>query len=346
MTDDMRYDVVIVGAGPAGLAAAIRLRQLSIAAGKDMSVCVLEKGSEVGAHILSGAVIEPRALYELIPDWQTKGAPLVTEAKKDRFLFLTKTGAIRLPTPPQMHNKGNYIASLGNLVRWLGKQAEEVGVQIFPGFAAADVMIENGKVVGVKTGEFGRGKDGQQHSGYQPPMPIYGKYTLFAEGCRGSLSERLMKEFGLREGVDPQTYGIGVKELWEIPAEKHQLGLVEHTVGWPMDAGTYGGSFMYHLENNQVAIGVVIGLQKSLSRSVLRVSALQNPSRHSQIFRRRQAVVLRRARDQRRRLSIDPETRIPRRRADRLLGGIRQRAENQRLAHGHEIRHRRGGMCI
>jgi electron-transferring-flavoprotein dehydrogenase len=260
MTDDMRYDVVIVGAGPAGLAAAIRLRQLSIAAGKDMSVCVLEKGSEVGAHILSGAVIEPRALYELIPDWQTKGAPLTTEAKKDRFLFLTKTGAIRLPTPPQMHNKGNYIASLGNLVRWLGKQAEELGVQIFPGFAAADVMIENGKVVGVKTGEFGRGKDGTEKPGYQPPMPIYGKYTLFAEGCRGSLSERLMKEFGLREGVDPQTYGIGVKELWEVPAEKHQLGLVEHTVGWPMDAGTYGGSFMYHLENNQVAIGFVIGL--------------------------------------------------------------------------------------
>jgi electron-transferring-flavoprotein dehydrogenase len=259
-SDAMSYDVVIVGAGPAGLAAAIRIRQLAMSSGKDISVCVLEKGSEVGAHILSGAVIEPRAINELIPDWKEKGAPLNTPVTEDKFLFLTKSGAIRLPTPPQMKNHGNYIASLGNLVRWLGKQAEELGVQIFPGFAAADVIIENGVVKGVKTGEFGRAKDGHEKPGYQPPMPIYGKYTFFAEGCRGSLSQRLMKEFGLREGVDPQTYGIGVKELWEIPKEKHQPGLVVHSTGWPLDSQTYGGSFLYHLDNNQVAIGFVIGL--------------------------------------------------------------------------------------
>jgi electron-transferring-flavoprotein dehydrogenase len=260
MTESMNYDVVIVGAGPAGLAAAIRIRQFSVAAGKDISVCVLEKGSEVGAHILSGAVFEPRALNELIPDWKEKGAPLTTPATKDKFLFLTKSAAIPLPTPPQMHNHGNYIISLGSLCRWLGQQAEAAGVQIFPGFAAADVIIENGSVKGVMTGEFGRGKDGKEKSGYQPKMPIYGKYTLFAEGCRGSLSQKLMQEFGLREGVDPQTYGIGIKELWEIPKEKHQVGLVVHTVGWPMDSQTYGGSFMYHLGDNQVSIGLIVGL--------------------------------------------------------------------------------------
>jgi len=259
MTETMEYDVVIVGAGPAGLAAAIRIRQLS----QDISVCVLEKGSEVGAHILSGAVMEPRSLNELIPDWKEKDAPLNTRATIDKFIFLTKTLAIKLPTPPQMHNKGNYIVSLANVCRWLGKQAEALGVQIFPGFPAADLIIENGKVAGVMTGEFGVAKDGHKKDSYQPGMAIRGKYTFFAEGCRGSLSQRLMREFNLREGVDPQTYAIGIKELWEIDPKKHKAGTVVHSVGWPIDMNTYGGSFMYHMENNQVSVGYVIGLDYS-----------------------------------------------------------------------------------
>lgn len=259
-SDAMQYDVVIVGGGPAGLSAAIRIRQLAIAANKEISVCVLEKGSEIGAHILSGAVMDPRGLNELLPDWKEKGAPLHVEVKKDRFLFLSKSRALRLPTPPSLKNHGNYIISLGNLCRWLGKQAEELGVQIFPGFPAADYILDNGKVAGVVTGEFGRGKNGETKAGYQPGMKIFGKYTLVAEGCRGSLAERIMKEFNLRDGVDPQTYGIGIKEIWEVKPENHQEGSVEHTIGWPMDMNTYGGSFIYHMENNQVAIGMVIGL--------------------------------------------------------------------------------------
>ena len=256
MSEEMEYDVVIVGAGPAGLAAAIRLKQLSA----DTRVCILEKGSEVGAHILSGAVIEPRALTELIPDWKEKGAPLNTPAVDDKFLFLTKSGAIRLPTPPQMNNHGNYVASLGNLCRWLASQAEALGVEIFPGFPAADVVIEDGKVTGVVTGAFGIGKDGEKKASYQEGMTIKGTHVLFGEGCRGSISQKLMEQFCLRENVDPQTYGIGIKELWEIDPAKHKPGLVVHTVGWPMDSKTYGGSFMYHMENNQVSLGFVIGL--------------------------------------------------------------------------------------
>jgi electron-transferring-flavoprotein dehydrogenase len=260
MTEIMEYDVVIVGAGPAGLSAAIKLRQLSQAAGRDISVCVLEKGSEVGAHILSGAAFEPRALNELIPNWKEKGAPLNTPASEDKFLLLTRKHAIRLPTPPQMRNHGNYVISLGNLCRWLGKEAESLGVQIFPGFPAADLLMENGRVAGVITGEFGRSKEGNEKSGYQPGMAIKGKYTLIGEGCRGSLAQRLMQQFGLRDGVDPQTYGIGIKELWEIDPAQHKPGLVLHSCGWPLDTSTYGGSFLYHLENNQVAVGFVIGL--------------------------------------------------------------------------------------
>ncbi len=259
--ETMEYDVVIVGAGPSGLAAAIRLKQLAAAAARELAVCVIEKGSEVGAHILSGAVFEPRALDELIPDWKTRGAPLNTPASEDRFVLLTATRAIRLPTPPQMNNHGNYIISLGNLCRWLAGQAEALGVEIYPGFAAAEVLYdESGRVRGVATGSMGVGKDGKPTENFQPGVELIGKETLFAEGCRGSLTKTLFERFKLREGIDPQTFGIGIKELWEVEPAKHRPGLVTHTIGWPMDTATYGGSFLYHLENNQVAVGFVVGL--------------------------------------------------------------------------------------
>ena len=257
----MEYDVVIVGAGPSGLAAAIRLKQLAAAAESELSVCIVEKGSEVGAHILSGAVFEPRALNELIPDWRERGAPLITPATDDRFLCLTRRSAVRLPTPPQMHNRGNYIISLGNLCRWLAQQAEELGVEIYPGFAAAEVLYdEGGRVRGVATGDMGIGRDGEPTDRLTPGVELVGRETLFAEGCRGSLTKTLIARFGLRDGRDPQTYGIGLKELWEVPPENHQPGLVVHTVGWPLSSDTYGGSFLYHLENRQVAVGFVVGL--------------------------------------------------------------------------------------
>ena len=255
----MEFDVVIVGAGPAGLAAAIRLKQLAPEAG----ICVVEKGGEVGAHILSGCVIEPRALEELLPDWQALGAPLNTPATDDRFLFLTETRAIRLPTVPQMSNHGNYIVSLGEVCRWMGTQAEALGVEIYPGFAAAEVLVEDGKVVGVATGDMGIEKSGEHGPNYQPGMELRATYTLFAEGCRGSLSKQVTARFGLRDGRDPQTYAIGIKELWEIPAANHKPGLVEHAVGWPLDSGTYGGSWLYHFGDNLVSYGFVIGLDYS-----------------------------------------------------------------------------------
>ena len=259
--EQMTYDVVIVGAGPSGLAAAIRLKQLAAAAACEMAVCVVEKGSEIGAHILSGAVFEPRALGELIPDWREQGAPLVTPATEDRFLLLTQRRALRLPTPPQMANHGNYIISLGNLCRWLAQQAEALGVEIYPGFAAAEVLYDpSGRVRGVATGDMGIGKDGSPTDRYQPGVELVAKETLFAEGCRGSLTKTLTQRFNLRNGFDPQTYAIGIKELWEITPDRHQPGLVIHTVGWPLDAQTYGGSFLYHLEDRQVAVGLVIGL--------------------------------------------------------------------------------------
>ena len=262
--ESMEFDVVIVGAGPSGLAAAVRLRQLAEAKGRDLSVCVVEKGSEVGAHILSGAVLEPRALDELLPDWREREAPLHTPVSEERFLFLTRAGGFSWPAgllPPAMKNHGNYVISLGNFCRWLAAQAEALGAEVFPGFAAADVLYrEDGAVGGVVTGDMGVGRDGEPTGNFMPGMELRAKYTFFAEGCRGHLGRRLMERFGLRDGVEPQTYGIGIKELWEVQPERHRPGLVVHTAGWPLDPGTYGGSFLYHLEDHQVAVGFVVGL--------------------------------------------------------------------------------------
>ena len=259
--ESMEVDVVIVGAGPSGLSAGIRLMQLAQEKEQELSIVILEKGSEVGAHLLSGAVFEPRALNELIPDWKDKGAPLKTEAGKDSFLFLTEKSAFKCPTPPQMKNHGNYIISLGELGQWLAEQAEAMGVEIFPGFAASEILYhEDGRVKGVATGDMGIARDGSKKGHYEPGMELHAKQTIFAEGCRGHLTKMLFDKFDLRKDCDPQTYGIGIKEIWEIPTEQHEKGKIVHTVGWPLDSKTYGGSWMYHYGDNLVSVGFVVGL--------------------------------------------------------------------------------------
>jgi len=260
----MEYDVVIVGGGPSGLAAAIRLKQRAAEAGREVAVCVLEKGSEVGAHILSGAVMDPRALSELLPDWKARGAPLATPVAEDRFYLLTKSKAIYNPhwlLPDCFINDGCYVVSLANVARWLGREAEALGVEIFPGFAAAEVLYdEAGAVRGVATGDMGVGRNGEPTDRFQSGVELVGKYTLFAEGARGHLGKEVVARYRLDDGRDPQTWGIGIKELWEIDAAKHVPGLVVHSAGWPLDRATYGGGFMYHQEDRLVSVGLVVGL--------------------------------------------------------------------------------------
>ncbi|MDR1064183.1 MAG: electron transfer flavoprotein-ubiquinone oxidoreductase [Azoarcus sp.] len=262
--ESMEFDVLIVGGGPAGLGAAIRLKQLAAERNHEISVCLIEKGAEIGAHTLSGAVLDPKSLAELFPDWKERGAPLITPATEDRVMYLTETKAYAFPNailPDCFDNHGNYIVRMGNITKWMGEQAEALGVEVYPGFAGADVLYdESGAVKGVVTGDMGVSRDGTHGPNYQPGMELIAKYTFFAEGCRGHLAKRLEAKYKLREGIDPQTYGIGIKELWEVPVANHRPGLVVHTAGWPLTSDVYGGAFLYHLEENLIEIGFVVGL--------------------------------------------------------------------------------------
>ena len=267
--ESMEFDVVVVGAGPAGLSAAIKLQQLAAESNTEISVCVVEKGSEVGAHILSGAVFETSALDELLPDWKDMGSPLTTSVTEDVFYFYTSdNGAVKLPSfllPPPVHNHGNYIVSMGNVCRWLAEQAENLGVEVYPGFAAAEVLFhEDGSVKGIATGDMGLNAEGEPKDGHEQGMELHARYTLFAEGCRGHLGKELIAHFGLDEGKDPQHYGIGIKEVWQIDPELHEEGKVIHGIGWPLsESGSSGGAFMYHAENNEVYIGLITDLNYS-----------------------------------------------------------------------------------
>lgn len=254
--DVMEYDVCVVGAGPSGLAFAIRLKKLN----PELMICVLEKGSELGAHALSGAVLEPAAMDELLPEWRDANLPIKVAAKKDKFLFLTKTKAIRMPNPPQMNNHGNYIISLGGLIKYLGEQAEALEIDVFPGFPGRDAIIVDGKVIGVRCGDMGVLADGTHSEAFAPGVEIHAKFTVLSEGCRGSISKQLIKQFELDKNSSPQTYGLGFKELWQLPAGRGDEGSIQHTIGWPVDSKTYGGSFLYHLNNDQIYIGYVVGL--------------------------------------------------------------------------------------
>jgi electron-transferring-flavoprotein dehydrogenase len=258
--ESMDFDVVIVGAGPAGLSASIRLMQLSQQYNHPLNICIIDKGETIGAHILSGAVLDPRALNELIPDWENRNPPLHTPVIEDQFLFLSENKSWRLPTPPQMQNHGNYIISLELFCKWLAEQAESLGVNVFPGFAATEIIYENNRVCGIVTGDKGLDRQGNPKPNFQAGIELKAKQVIFAEGCRGSLTQTLFQRYNLRQGVDPQTYGIGIKELWEIPEDLHQAGRVVHSIGWPLNHKTYGGSFAYHLGKNLLSIGFVVGL--------------------------------------------------------------------------------------